>query len=83
MQRLHAEKFRSGEGERAGGGGGEGVATTSFLRPGSNVEFHMCRTKFIKVSTYEVRRLARQFILGYRSTSVELSTRAVGNNGLG
>ena len=59
MHRLHAEKFRSGEGERAGGGGGggEGVATTSFLRPGSNVEFDMCRTKFIEVSTCEVRRL--------------------------
>ena len=56
-----------------GRGGGEGVATTSFLRPGSNVEFHMCRTKFIKVSTYEVRRLAQLSSTVYTRISIDLS----------
>ena len=68
------QKNSAVEKERGRGvGGGEVVATTSFLRPGSNVEFHMCRTKFIKVSTCEVRRLAQLSSTVYTRISIDLS----------
>ena len=58
---------------RGAGGEGRGATTTSFLRPGSNVEFDMCRTKFIEVSTCEVRRLARLSSTVYTRISIDLS----------